>query len=218
MSSVDTRHRANTDDGGYSSGYTDLVDLDHAEQLTSVALAPSTDSRVGIVLEGVLNVRMRVGVHSGPVVAGVVGSKDLRYHVFGESLRIAESMESNSIPGRILCSAVTYQLLQNDAAAAEFDFSDHDPVDLRKEGLGVFETYLVDRAGMGTKRRGSGGQGQEAAAADGTLRRKNSLSQMRMLMKAKAQAAGDKIPSKRPHSSPVGAARRPLAVSVTPLT
>jgi class 3 adenylate cyclase len=42
-----------------------------------------------------VKVAMRIGVHSGPVVAGIIGSKDLRYHVFGESMRVAEAMEAN---------------------------------------------------------------------------------------------------------------------------
>ena len=46
-------------------------------------------------------VQMRVGVHSGPVVAAIVGKRDPRYHLFGATVSYAEKMESHGIPGRV---------------------------------------------------------------------------------------------------------------------
>jgi hypothetical protein len=53
-------------------------------------------------------VQMRVGVHSGPVVAAIVGKRDPRYHLFGATVSYAEKMESHGIPGRVHCRCVRF--------------------------------------------------------------------------------------------------------------
>ena len=55
-------------------------------------------------------VQMRVGVHSGPVVAAIVGKRDPRYHLFGATVSYAEKMESHGIPGRVHCRCVRLPL------------------------------------------------------------------------------------------------------------
>lgn len=42
---------------------------------------------------------MRIGIHTGKVVAGIIGSKVVRYDIFGEGVLIANKMESNGLPG-----------------------------------------------------------------------------------------------------------------------
>jgi len=50
---------------------------------------------------------MRIGIHTGSIIAGVVGTKQLRYDIWGQDSLIANSMESAGIPGGIVVSDKT---------------------------------------------------------------------------------------------------------------
>lgn len=55
---------------------------------------------------------LRVGIHSGPVVAGVVGKRKYAYDIWGDTVNIASRMESAGEPGRVNISAYTYDLVR----------------------------------------------------------------------------------------------------------
>lgn len=60
--------------------------------------------------------KMRVGIHSGSIVAGVVGKKKFAYDLFGDTINIASRIESTGEAGKINISSSTYELVKNDFA------------------------------------------------------------------------------------------------------
>jgi adenylate cyclase len=56
---------------------------------------------------------IRIGVHVGPLVAGVVGKKKYAYDIWGSTVNIASRMESNGTPGKVNISAATYEIIKD---------------------------------------------------------------------------------------------------------
>ncbi len=63
-------------------------------------------------IKGLTPWSLRVGIHVGPVVAGVVGKKKYAYDIWGSTVNIASRMESNGEPGMVNISADTYELVK----------------------------------------------------------------------------------------------------------
>jgi class 3 adenylate cyclase len=85
---------------------------------------------------------MRIGIHSGLVVAGVIGSHKFAYDVWGDTVNIASRMESHGIPGRIHLSAHTAGLL-----AGRFPLEARGRISVK--GRGAMETFLLAETGQG---------------------------------------------------------------------
>ena len=56
---------------------------------------------------------VRIGVHSGSVVAGIVGVKKFAYDIWGDAVNTAARMEQNSMPGKINISQASYDLVKD---------------------------------------------------------------------------------------------------------
>lgn len=56
---------------------------------------------------------VRIGIHTGPLTAGVVGKKKFAYDIWGDTVNTASRMESTSVPGHINISAATHELIKN---------------------------------------------------------------------------------------------------------
>jgi class 3 adenylate cyclase len=83
---------------------------------------------------------MRVGIHVGPIVAGIVGVKKFQYDIWGDTVNTASRMESNSEVGKVNISQDTYLLVKDEK---DLDFKYRGKI--AAKGKGELEMYFVSK-------------------------------------------------------------------------
>jgi adenylate cyclase len=108
---------------------------DHARRAALLAL----DMREAIATSAVgggSGLELRIGINSGPLIAGVIGTKRFLYDLWGDAVNTASRMESNGTPGEIQITRATYELLKD-----EFDCRRRGTIEVK--GKGPMETWYL---------------------------------------------------------------------------
>lgn len=109
---------------------------DHAQAIAQMAL----DMQTAIALfnsEHHQNFKLRIGIHSGPIVVGIIEVEKFTYNRWGETVNLASCMEAQGIPGKIQVTQNTYDRLCN-------EFSLEKRGDIKVQGQGRITTYLLN--------------------------------------------------------------------------
>src|SRR5438132_1282757 len=107
-----------------ASGLPDPVE-NHAGNVAGMALA-MLETMAAFNWNYPHRLDLRIGIHTGPTVAGVIGTRKRVYDVWGDTVNIASRMESHSLPGKIQVSEATYGLL-----ASKYHFEDRGMIEVK---------------------------------------------------------------------------------------
>jgi len=88
------------------------------------------------------DIKVRIGMHCGPVTAGVIGTQRMQYDVWGDTVNVASRMESTSEPGRIHVSEAFAHAVQQTTTDAPYSIVERGTVEIK--GKGVMKTYWLE--------------------------------------------------------------------------
>ena len=107
----------------------------HAEAIASMALDMIDKVTELRDLTG-RKLQIRIGIHTGAVIAGVIGTQKFIYDLWGDTVNVASRMESHSEVGKIQVTAETYELLKHN-----FDLVERGAIEVK--GKGQMQTYWL---------------------------------------------------------------------------
>ncbi len=108
---------------------------DHAEAIADIAI-DMQDVVARLRNDAYPDLRLRVGANSGPVLAGIVGTKKFMYDIWGDTVNIAARMESQGIEGEIQVTENIYLRLR-----ADYEFRPRGLIEVK--GKQEMQTYLL---------------------------------------------------------------------------
>jgi class 3 adenylate cyclase len=109
---------------------------DHADRMARMALRMLEATRQYAQETG-LSLQLRIGLNSGPVVAGVIGATKFIYDLWGDTVNLASRMESTGVPGQIQVTRSVYERLKN-----SYEFESRGVVQVK--GKGDIEAWLLN--------------------------------------------------------------------------
>lgn len=107
----------------------------HAEAIAAMAL-DMQDRITEFCKDTGKALSIRIGINTGPVIAGIIGTKKFIYDLWGDTVNIASRMESHGIPGSIQVTEATYNRLRK-----EYIFEERGPIQVK--GKGKMNCYLL---------------------------------------------------------------------------
>jgi class 3 adenylate cyclase len=82
---------------------------------------------------------VRIGIHTGPVIAGVIGWRKFAYDLWGDTVNTASRMEMHSQPGKIQVTQAYYELLKG-----KFTFEERGEIEVKGKGK-MYTFFLVGK-------------------------------------------------------------------------
>ncbi|MFN2203917.1 MAG: adenylate/guanylate cyclase domain-containing protein [Caldilineaceae bacterium] len=136
-------------DGYYVAAGVPLQRPDHAQCMASMALE-MTHFREKVKSPLADKLQIRIGINSGTVVGGVIGSEKFQFDLWGDAVNVASRMESQGVAGKIQISPTTYELIKNN-----FRTVPRGSIEVR--GKGLMDTWFLEDATLpqGTTSTGS---------------------------------------------------------------